>query len=121
MRRPCGRCGALHLVTDAPSVGRFRTGGPLGYRARYPGAPLRSSRAEALEDVCNARQGRRVTCYDTGERAEPHAWPLTDADSYGRVDFDDDEGRTVATIYLERTADGDYAIHIEGEAPVIRH
>ena len=46
---------------------------------------------------------------------------LTDADSYGRVDFDDDEGRTVATIYLERTADGDYAIHIEGEAPVIRH
>lgn len=74
----CGLCGAVHVPTDAPAVGRFLAGGPSGYRARYGGAPLRSSRAEALEDMCNARQGRVLTCYDTGERAKPHAWPLTE-------------------------------------------
>lgn len=56
-----------------------------------------------------------LTPYDTGDRAEPTVWGLDggDRDRYGRVDFDDDEGSTVATIYLERNSDGDYVVHID--------
>ncbi len=37
-----------------------------------------------------------LTPYDTGDRLEPQLWPLgEDPDSYGRVDFDNDESATV--------------------------
>lgn len=64
-----------------------------------------------------------ITPYDTGERLEPKAWHVQprnppseeEAERYGRVDFDDDEGRTVLTAYVERTPIG-YAVRIENAA-----
>jgi len=55
-----------------------------------------------------------LTPYDTGERAEPRPWVNPDGsagsdgsrqaepDDYGRVDFDDDSGSTLATVRVER-------------------
>lgn len=59
LKELCGRCGHMHKAADAPAVGRFQVDGPLGYRALYEGAKLRSSRAEALVDMCNWRTGQR--------------------------------------------------------------
>lgn len=56
--------------------------------------------------------------YDTGDRLEPHPWVSNglvnsqDApreatgDDYGRVDFDDDEGNTVFTAWIQKTEAG---------------
>lgn len=67
----------------------------------------------------------RLTPYDTGERLEPHPWVKsatvampgglprqTMDDDYGRVDFDDDEGRTIVTLSISRGPAG-YVLHIE--------
>lgn len=66
-----------------------------------------------------------LTPYDTGERAQPIPWVsstdrvrdratgVADSDRYGRVDFDDDESRTVATVYMMKGSDGNYHLHIE--------
>lgn len=67
-----------------------------------------------------------ITPYDTGERLEPKSWHVQprnlpseeEEERYGRVDFDDDEGRTVLTAYVERTPTG-YAMHIENAAEPI--
>ena len=58
----------------------------------------------------------RLTPYDTGDRLEPQLWPLgEDPDSYGRVDFDNDESATILTAYVEREREGDgYAMHVAG-------
>ena len=57
---------------------------------------------------------RNLTPYDRGTRLEPQLWPLgDDPDSYGRVDFDDEESRTILTAYVEREGDG-YAMHVHG-------
>ena len=59
---------------------------------------------------------RKLTPYDRGTRLEPQLWPLgDDPDSYGRVDFDNDESATVLTAYVEREGDG-YAMHVAGMA-----
>ena len=66
---------------------------------------------------------RDLTPYDTGERATPIPWVSADSDftaihrdrdpdDFGNVDFDDDEGRTIATIHLSRRDDGGYTVHI---------
>lgn len=48
--------------------------------------------------------------YDTGEIAEPHIWPEGDLEAHrdqiGQVDFDNDEGGTLATVQVTRGADG---------------
>lgn len=53
-----------------------------------------------------------LTPYDTGERAEPKVWTkghIENDGDYGKVDFDDDAGGTVATLYIEKGEDG-YAL-----------
>lgn len=53
------------------------------------------------------------TPYDTGKRAEPKVWTSAhiEADTdYGKVDFDDDAGGTIATLYIEKDDDGTYAL-----------
>ena len=69
----------------------------------------------------------RLTPYDNGTRLEPHVWVRgdvatpgglprrTEEDDYGRVDLDDDEGRTVLTLYVERTAEGFHARVVQHE------
>jgi len=58
-----------------------------------------------------------LTPYDTGERLEPRTWVTStagvtkdNADDFGKVDFDADDGRTVATLWIERKPDGTYAL-----------
>lgn len=57
-----------------------------------------------------------LTPFDRGSRLEPQLWPLgQNPDSHGRVDFDNEESRTVLTAYVEREGDG-YALHVVGMA-----
>ena len=52
---PCPVCLHHHHASDVPAEGRFRADGPLGYRPRYPGAPLHPTREAALADLCDWR------------------------------------------------------------------
>lgn len=63
---------------------------------------------------------RGLTPYDTGARLEPRLWrPVPgDDDSYGRVDFENDESSTELTIYVERNEDGGYRICVDQHADV---
>ena len=59
-----------------------------------------------------------LTPYDTGERLEPAIWepePLIGNEpheDFGKVDFDNEEGRTVLTVWVERTELGGYAMYV---------
>lgn len=54
-----------------------------------------------------------LTPFDTGERLEPHAWTVSNHGDLGKVDFDDDEGRTVVTVHGERSeVDGSYVLRV---------
>lgn len=55
--RTCPFCRTIHGSDAARAIGRFRPGGPLGFRSSL-GGPLRSSRSEAVADLCAARTGR---------------------------------------------------------------
>jgi hypothetical protein len=50
-----------------------------------------------------------LTPYDTGARLEPAVW-TTDGGvrnaAYGKVDFDNDEGATIVTVWVESTDTG---------------
>lgn len=53
------------------------------------------------------------TPYDTGKRSEPKPWQsyhMEDDDDYGKVDFEDDAGGTVAVLYIEKGDDGVYVL-----------
>ncbi|GAA1621868.1 hypothetical protein GCM10009805_14730 [Leucobacter chromiireducens subsp. solipictus] len=62
--------------------------------------------------------------YDTGDRLDPHPWVKGDVasphglprqatgDDYGRVDFDNDEGATVLTAWVQKTAAG-YILRVD--------
>ena len=80
-----------------------------------------------LNQIDMTLKGKRpepsLTPYDTGERATPIPWVSgssdftampdgRDPDDFGRVDFEDDESSTVATIHLSRRDDGGYTAHI---------
>ena len=52
----CHLCRSTHLADDARMVGRFAP--PSGFRANYPGAPLRETRSAAVADMCARRAGR---------------------------------------------------------------
>lgn len=63
-----------------------------------------------------------LTPYDTGALLEPQLWvaggPVEGGaprrvrrEDYGRVDFDDEAGRTVLTLHVSRTAAG-YTLHV---------
>lgn len=62
---------------------------------------------------------QRHTPYDTGEIAEPKVWrrpsDKTEAEwqHWGKVDFENDEGATVATVQVVKRADGSYEVHVE--------
>lgn len=65
----------------------------------------------------------KLTPYDTGARLEPHVWVHgqttspegrarpAEEDDFGRVDFDLDDGTSLATVYLMPTDTG-YEMHI---------
>lgn len=55
---------------------------------------------------------REPTPYDTGKRLEPRAWQpdKRDPDTYGKVDFEDDAGEDVMTLYVEPDTEGGHVI-----------
>lgn len=63
----------------------------------------------------------QLTPYDTGDRAEAKVWipygtkitPATPVENFGKVDFDDDEGHTIAVVYIERTAQNTHRIVVD--------
>lgn len=73
--------------------------------------------------------------YDTGERLEPHPWVRdgitgneyrrpAERDDYGRVDFDDDEGTTIATLHIEGSPTSPeevFILKLDVNAPIIIH
>ena len=75
-----------------------------------------------------------LTPYDTGKRAEPKPWPTTtvpmselpptargmEEDRFGKVDFDDDAGETLFTMWVERNERGRHVVHIQdtGGVPI---
>lgn len=56
---PCRRCTQVHLTTWTVAVGRFDANGPAGYRATFNGAPLRTTRQQAEQDMCDYQQTNR--------------------------------------------------------------
>lgn len=58
------------------------------------------------------------TPYDTGKRSEPKPWHVQprnlpdpeELDRYGKVDFEDDAGGTLATLYIEKDDDGSWVL-----------
>lgn len=70
---------------------------------------------------------RNLTPYDTGQRLEPKPWSPYDPESdqrdddrYGRVDYDNDEGATELTVYVEPTggAPRRHTVHIEPQCEI---
>lgn len=73
-----------------------------------------------------------MTPYDTGDRLEPHPWPLESDDHYGLVDLDNDESATVFTVLGKKPDDGapgyllsintyseDTAVEIDGDRVLV--
>jgi hypothetical protein len=52
----CPSCDCIHGGMDVRAVDRFNPAGPAGFRADFPGAPLRDTRAEAHTDMCDFRR-----------------------------------------------------------------
>lgn len=62
MAEPTTCCDRIIPTDAARAIGRFRSSGPLGYRAADPpAAPLRATRDEAREDWHLARCSRPAT------------------------------------------------------------
>lgn len=58
---------------------------------------------------------RELTPFDTGEIAEPQLYDYTDEKTleWGKIDFEDDESRTLCTVQVRRV-DGAYQLHLWG-------
>lgn len=71
----------------------------------------------------DVRVGEHVyepTAYEAGGRLRPRPWPVGPSESYGKVDFDDGEGKTVLTIYVQREPEEGYVLHVEHLAAPLR-
>lgn len=61
------------------------------------------------------------TPYDTGKRSEPKVWTkghIESDEDYGKVDFEDDAGGTIATLYIEQGEDGTYTLRGHTNQPL---
>lgn len=60
------------------------------------------------------------TKYEALGRLRPRPWPVGPSESYGKVDFDDGEGKTVLTLYIQRVPEEGYVLHVEHLAAPLR-
>lgn len=60
------------------------------------------------------------THYEAGWRLKPRPWPVGPSESYGKVDFDDSEGKAVLTLYIQRAPEEGYVLHVEHLAAPLR-
>lgn len=61
-----------------------------------------------------------TTQYEAGWRLKPRPWPVGPRESYGKVDFDDSEGKSVLTLYIQRGPEEGYVLHVEHLAAPLR-
>ncbi len=60
------------------------------------------------------------THHEAGWRLKPRPWPVGPSESYGKIDFDDGEGKAVLTLYIQRAAEEGYVLHVEHLAAPLR-
>jgi hypothetical protein len=60
------------------------------------------------------------TQYEAEGRLKPRPWPVGPSESYGKVDFDDGEGKIVFTLYVQRGPEEEYVLHVEHLAAPLR-
>lgn len=60
------------------------------------------------------------TQYEAGVRLKPRPWPVGPSESYGKVDFDDGEGKVVLTLYVQRGPDEGYVLYVDHLAAPLR-
>ncbi len=60
------------------------------------------------------------THHEAGWRLKPRPWPVGPRESYGKVDFDDEEGKAVLTLYIQRAPEEGYVLHVEHLAAPLR-
>lgn len=58
--------------------------------------------------------------YEAIGRLRPRPWPVGPSESYGKVDFDDGEGKAVLTLYIQRAPEEGYVLHVEHLAAPLR-
>lgn len=61
-----------------------------------------------------------LTQDQAGGRLRPRPWPVGPSESYGKVDFDDGEGKAVLTLYIQRGPEEGYVLHVEHLAAPLR-
>lgn len=78
------------------------------------------------------KEAENLSPYDTGARAEPKVWstrslddlaPIArdmEADRYGHVDFNNENGESMFTVWVERNERGAQVMHVRqlGPTPV---
>ena len=60
------------------------------------------------------------TKYEATGRLRPRPWPVGPREGYGKVDFDDGDGKTVLTLFIQCDAEGGYVLHVEHLAAPLR-
>ncbi|ADX75252.1 hypothetical protein Asphe3_41870 (plasmid) [Pseudarthrobacter phenanthrenivorans Sphe3] len=58
--------------------------------------------------------------YEAIGRLRPRPWSVGPNESYGKVDFDDGEGHSVLTLYIQRAPEEGYVLHVEHLAAPLR-
>ena len=58
--------------------------------------------------------------YEARGRLRPRPWPIGPIDSYGKVDFDDGEGKVILTLYIQRGHEEGYVLHVEHQTAPLR-
>lgn len=84
--------------------------------------------AETFRRADGATITAALTPYDTGKRAEPRKWGHSNdlglaamdpierglaEDRFGKVDFDDNESATLATVWIEQDELGRHVLHVQ--------
>lgn len=63
---------------------------------------------------------QKPTKYEATGRLRPRPWPVGPREGYGRVDFDDGDGKTVLTLFIQRGPEEGYVLHVEHLAAPLR-
>jgi hypothetical protein len=77
-------------------------------------------REEQAHDFRVGEETYELAQYEARGRLRPRPWPIGPIDSYGKVDFDDGEGKVVLTLYIQRAPEEGYVLHVEHLAAPLR-
>jgi hypothetical protein len=79
-----------------------------------------SPRESKAPDVGTGEHVYELAQYEASGRLRPRVWPLGPTESYGKVDFDDREGKVVLTVYVQHGPEEGYVLHVEHLAAPLR-